>query len=299
MDKLISALTRLYFLERQQWYSPKSGDHGEASYATDEQSVPPVVASSLAGEQSVSLELIGPNSTVRTMAAIFEKAGDWEDVARLYQAIQDELELPAPAISVSGHGGYTLWFSLTKAIPAPIATAFLEALRRKYLAEMPLSSVAFHPDTEGPNRLPLAPALDETTGKWSAFIDPSMGGMFVDEPGLEMAPNLGRQADMLDRLESIKQADLERATGVLLASDNADSSGSAEHVESGRNDDDKQSTKRRPASKLLGGSKYYADPRDFLLAVMNDPSASAKQRIKAAKALLPYVSEAGSEQNLE
>lgn len=299
MDKLIAVLKRLYFLEEQQCYRRKSGDHAEQICSAEGESVPAIVAGILTGDQSVSLELVGPNGMVRAMAASFEKAGDWEDVARLYQAIQDELDLPAPAISISGHGGYTLWFSLTEAISAPLATAFLEALRLKYLAEMPLSSLTFHPDAKGPNLLPLAPALDETTGKWSAFIDPSMGGMFVDEPGLEMAPNMGRQADMLERLESIKPADLMRATEVMQASDNADSNEPEALPAVDGSDSSKQLPGLRPACQSLASGKYYTDPRDFLLAVMNDPSASAKKRIKAANALLPYVSETGSEQNLE
>lgn len=287
MDKLIAALKRLYFLESQQWYRRDSGDHAEPICAAEGESVPAIVADSLAGEQGVALGLVGTDGMVRTMAASFGKAGDWEDVARLYQAIQDDLELPVPAISISGHGGYTLWFSLTEAVAAPLATAFLEALRRKYLAEIPLSRLTFLPAAKGANLLPLAPALDERSGKWSAFIDPSMGSMFVDEPGLEMAPNMGRQADMLDRLESIKPAELVRAQGVLQASDNAGSSVPAEHPVSRGSDGDKQPTKLRPAGKSPGSGKYYTDPRDFLLAVMNDPSATTKQRIKAAKALLP------------
>lgn len=43
----------------------------------------------------------------------------------------------------------------------------------------------------------------------------------------------------------------------------------------------------RPRSRLSVGGNF-SDPKSFLLAVMNDPSASASQRIKAAKALLPY-----------
>lgn len=299
MDKLIAALKRLYFLDGQQWCLDKSGEHAEPVCGAEGALVTTIIAGALAGNQSISLELIGPNGMVRAMAASFVKAGDWENVAKLYQAIQDDLELPAPAISISGHGGYTLWFSLTEATAAPLATAFLEALRRKYLAEMPLSSLTFHPEAKGPNLLPLAPALDETTGKWSAFIDPSMGSMFVDEPGLEMAPNMDRQADMLGRLKSIKPADLERAMELLQASDNADSSSPEERPASEGSDDDRQLTKLRPAGESLGNGKYYTDPRNFLLAIMNDPSASAKQRIRAAKALLPYVQGSGPEQNAE
>lgn len=38
-----------------------------------------------------------------------------------------------------------------------------------------------------------------------------MGSMFVDEPGLGMAPNMDRQADLLVGLKSINTSDFERA----------------------------------------------------------------------------------------
>ena len=299
MDKLIAALKRLYFLEGQQWYRRKSVNHAEPLVASEGESVPAIVTNSLAGEQGVALGLVGPDGMVRAMAASFEKAADWQEVGKLYQAIQDDLELPAPAISISGHGGYTLWFSLTEAVAASLAAAFLEALRLKYLAEMPLSRLAYLPAAKGPNLLPLVPALDETTGKWSAFIDPSMGSMFVDEPGLEMAPNMDRQADMLGRLKSIKPADLERAMEAMQASDNAASSRPEAQPASAASIGNKQPAKQGASCTALVSGNYYNDPRKFLLAVMNDPSASTRQRIKAAKALLPYVSAIGPEQDIE
>jgi len=299
MDKLIAALKRLYFLEGQQWYRHKSGDHAEPIVASEGESIPAIVTNSLAGEQGVALGLVGPDGMVRSMAASFEKAADWEEVAKLYQAIQDDLELPAPAISISGHGGYTLWFSLTEAVAAPLVAAFLEALRLKYLAEMPLSRLTFLPAAKGPNLLRLVPALDETTGKWSAFIDPSMGGMFIDEPGLEMAPNMDRQADMLGRLESIKPPELLRAVEVMQTSDNADGIGTEAQPTPGASIGDKQPARQGATSTGLASGKYYTDPRKFLLAVMNDASAGTRQRIKAAKALLPYASEIVPERNIE
>ncbi len=40
------------------------------------------------------------------------------------------------------------------------------------------------------------------------------------------------------------------------------------------------------AGLAVGGG--FVDPKSFLLAVMNDPGATAEHRIEAAKALLPY-----------
>ncbi|HJV91893.1 MAG TPA: hypothetical protein VJ572_00385, partial [Azonexus sp.] len=130
----------------------------------------------------------------------------------------------------------------------------------------------------------LLPAQHEATGKWSAFIDPSLGAMFIDEPGLEMAPNMDRQAEILAAAKSIAAAEFQRALK-RLETPAAPDSGPAEQgadqpAEAAR-------AAGRPHSPLNVGS-YYSDPKSFLLAVMNDPSASAGQRIKAAKALLPY-----------
>ena len=43
-----------------------------------------------------------------------------------------------------------------------------------------------------------------------------------------------------------------------------------------------------PASDRLQTGGGFADPKAFLLAVMNDPTVAATHRIAAAQALLPY-----------
>lgn len=251
MNDLIAQLQRLYFLPGQK---------------------------SLAGDAGAALDLVGTDGQVRTMAVSFTRAADWEHVSKLYRGVQEDLDLPAPAISVAGKAGYQVWFSLADSVPLEQARAFLKALHLKYLADIPPAKLDFHPDVGEPastehKLLPQVPALIPETGKWSAFIDPSMGAMFSDEPWLEMAPNLEKQADLLAGFESIKAGDFERAMNGLL-----------QQVEP---DADAVAASSRTGSKLNVGS-HFSDPKSFLLAVMNDPSASAKQRIKAAKALLPY-----------
>lgn len=48
-------------------------------------------------------------------------------------------------------------------------------------------------------------------------------------------------------------------------------------------------------------SKMYSDPKDFLLAVMNDASEELKIRVEAAKVVMPYlhgkIGESGKKQN--
>lgn len=248
MDRLTSELRRLYFLPGQ----PRPGEGLPAA-----------------------IDLVGTDNRARTLVIDFLKAGDWEAAAAFCQGVQEDLELPAPAVSVSGKAGFRVWFSLAEAVPADEARSFLEALGQRYLADLPPGHALLHPATSATaQRLDLVPSLDSATGKWSAFIDPAMGSMFAQESGLEMAPNPDRQADLLARFESIEAAAFRRALDLLLVP--AEPAGSPTN---------------RPASRAtapLGVGGGFADPKDFLLAVMNDPAASASDRIEAAKALLPY-----------
>lgn len=283
MNKLITELQRLYFLTDQQWHSQQLDDGSDASYPAEGALTPAIVASSLGGENTVALQLLSANGKVRAMVINFKKPSDWQQVGNLYQAVQDELDLPAPAISVSGRKGYTVWFSLAEPVPLAQARDFLDALRRKYLADITLPNLQLRPDS-AQALTTLAPALNAATGKWSAFIDPSMGAMFVDDSGLEMAPNMDRQADVLAGLKSIKAGDLQRAIGVLQTA--AESASKPDPVPTGGLEIQRNEGAKRPG--MLGVGTDYGDPKSFLLAVMNDPSASPRQRIRAAKALLPY-----------
>lgn len=293
MNRLIAELQRLYFLRDQPWRTRKSGDGGGPAHSAEGVATPEIVAQSLAGEASAVLDLVGANGRARAMAVDFARAADWEQAARLYRGVQEDLDLPAPAVSVSGSDGYRLWFSLAEPVPVAQASGFLHALHRQYLADIPLAHLQFHPDAGGPastaeRLLDLAPALHKATGKWSAFVDPALGSMFIEEPWLDMAPNLDKQADMLAGCASMQTGDLLRALDILQP--HAEPAGSpaerAARVPSeGAGQPGVQAG--RPRAKLDVGS-HFSDPQSFLLAVMNDPSASAGQRIKAAKALLPY-----------
>ena len=296
MNKLISALQRLYFLQDQQWHSQSLNDGGDLAYAAEGPLTPAIVTKSLAGELTVALNLVSPAGMARAMVVSFARATDWEQVANLYQAVQDELDLPAPAVSVSGRKGYSLWFSLAEALPLAQIQAFLAALRLKYLADIPLAHLELQPDALAIKT--LAPARHNTTGKWSAFIDPSMGSMFIVEPGLEMAPILDRQAGMLAGLKSIKAANFQSALSILQAPSELDGEPALTLAEAAA----RLPTKVSRPPDLADGYRYsklgegntYADPRDFLLAVMNDSSVGVKQRIKAAKALLsPWTCSGG------
>ena len=297
MNKLISELQRLYFLHDQQWHSQRSDDSGKPSYPSEGRLTPDILASSLAGGGSLGLDLIGPDGSARAMVVNFAKPADWEQVANLYERVQDELDLPAPALSVSGRQGYRLWFSLDQPVPAGQAGDFLDALCRKYLADIPETNLQCRPAavTAGAGDqglVKLVPALHTATGKWSAFIDPSLGGMFIDEPGLEIAPNMDSQANILAGLKSIKAAAFQRAISILQKPPEPDAGLAQSSLEGSTNRPDETAGQTshdagRMRATLKVGTNF-SDPKSFLLAVMNDASASARQRIKAAKALLPY-----------
>lgn len=286
MSKLIHELQRLYFLPEQPWYHSAAGDTlNPASEALSDD----ILAATLAGEPAVALNLIGADERVRTLVVRFSCAADWALVSAMYQGLQEDLELPAPAISVSGRTGYRLWLSLAESVPAAQARLFLEGLRARYLADVAPSRFMLLPS--GQCLLSLVPACHGGTGKWSAFIDPSMVAMFADEPGLEMAPNMDRQADLLAGLKSIAADEFGRAMAALEPIDPGGEQ-LAEIVAAWSSDG---APHEAPAVRQGAGlAGNYSDPRGFLLAVMNDPACSIDQRIEAARALLPFFGKTGA-----
>ena len=208
-----------------------------------------------------------PSGGQQALGLAFTRAADWHKVAELCRAVQEELELPAPAVSIDGEG-YQLWFSLAEAVAADETACFLDGLQHRYLADLA--------DSRLRRGLPSQPPPCQLPGddRWAAFIDPGMGSMFVSEPWLEMAPNRNQQADLLTAFKSIRAADLAHALSLLQPANLA------------------QQPAVPPEAATLPTSGTFTSPKQFLLAVMNDPRASAEQRLQAAKALLPYFEKA-------
>ena len=278
MQKLIAELQRLYFHETQ-LASGQKIDQGEPAACASSRTPllglsPELLAESLRGECSLAIELLSTAQSVRAMVLSLEHVSDWESVGEIFHGVQHDLDLPAPAISVSGHKGYSVWFSLADLLPVAEAKSFLTALCEQYLPDISETKIALYPG-DSISLVSLVPAFQPTSGKWSAFIDPNMGSMFLDEPGLEMAPNMDRQAEMLTGLRPIKAIEFQRAMARLLTL-RADQAGQIE------------TRAKLPAAFHQGLSveQNYQDPKSFLLAVMNDPTVSIEQRIEAAKALL-------------
>ena len=187
MQKLIDELTRLYL--------PSGFASADA------------LRRQFAGEAAEPIALTGPDGTTRAAVIDFrtQQGGDpaqhWSDLCLLANAVQTELGLPAPAVSISGSDGYRLWMSLATPTPVGLVRQFLELLRDRYCPGLALE--------DAPAALP--PCIDTHTGKWAAFIHPDLGASFADESGLEMAPPLAAQAALLDGLYSIGAAQLQEA----------------------------------------------------------------------------------------
>lgn len=217
--------------------------------------------------------LIDSGGRVRAMVLELARPADWAALSKVWQGVQTDLELPAPAIAVSGQDGFQLWFSLAEPVFSSRAMAFLEALRVRYLGDIKAQRVGWMPavDTASPLQARHArpvPALQANSGHWSAFVAPDLAPVFADEPWLDIPPSPEGQADLLSRLRSIPLADFQRALERLGPA------AMPGHFQQ--------------ASGPTGLAGAGLDPKRFLLGVMNDDTVALALRIDAAKALLPY-----------
>jgi hypothetical protein len=217
----------------------------------------------------------------RTLFLEIVRNADWEALARLLAGIQDELQLPLPALSVNASGGYRAWFSLSDAVSASDGLAFLDGLRRRYLGDLPAGRVI----AEFPQgALPELPCPDAENERWSAFIDPGMGAMFRDEPGLDIPPGRDRQADLLVGVRSLAAADFRRALNELGLPPVAAVTPTALPATARAGDAGQHPAPAQAVWQNVGTA--YTQPQAFLLAVMNDPSASPEHRLRAAEILM-------------
>ncbi len=195
MQKLISELTRLY--------CPSGA------------LAPAVLAQNLLGQTTLPLSLVtagGQTSAIVIPFGSMAEGGDtrhWSLLCEVANALQVQLGLPAPAVSISGTDGYKLWLSLASPVPVCLAQQFLERLHAAYFPDLPLA-----PDTaSAPVELP--PCLHHASGKWAAFIHPGLGASFAGEAGLEMAPPFAGQSALLEGLHSITPAQFAHAMAQL------------------------------------------------------------------------------------
>lgn len=191
---------------------------------------------------------------VRALVLELARPADWDTLGQVWRGVQAELQLPAPAIAVSGTDGMQLWFSLQQPVSTTRAADFLARLQARYLPGIAPGRIGAR------TQPPTVPMQHAATGNWSAFVAPDLAPVFVDTPWLDIAPGVEGQADLLARLESIKPAAFDAAMQAL-----------------------------QPAATPVPAAPTPAahdEPRQFLLRVMNDDRVDLALRIEAAKALL-------------
>jgi len=125
------------------------------------------------------------------------EAAHWERLCVVANALQAQLGLPAPAVSIDGATGYGLWLSLDSPVPALLRQQFMELLCAEYCPEMSVAPDAVSMPAARP------PCLHPASGKWAAFIHPGMGAAFADEPGLDVQPTEAGQLAFVEALQSI------------------------------------------------------------------------------------------------
>lgn len=215
------------------------------------------------------LRLYGTDGTAppqRALVLEVARPADWAAVGAVWQGVQTELDLPAPAIAVNGQDGYQLWFSLVEPLPSTDGLAFLRGLQLHYLTEVDPERVTCWPDPGGTRAWPATPRLLPDGEHWSAFVAPDLAPIFSTDPWLDFPPGDDAQADTLIGLRCMAAADFRVALHQLTR---LTSSGPA--IAPARATDD-----------------AALSARDFLRGVMRDPCVPLALRIDAAKALLPF-----------
>lgn len=229
--------------------------------------------------------LVDAQGRVRALVLELTRPADWALLSKVWRGVQSDLELPAPAIAVSGTDGFQLWFSLAQPVGVAQAQAFLALLCRYFLPDVAGRRLRLLPvaDAAAPQQVLHAqqvPARQAQGNNWSAFVAPDLAPVFAETPWLDTPPSDDGQADLLSRLTSIKPPAWEAALAQLQSAvPQAGAARDASSSEAGH----------VPATPLAAAGSL--DAKRFLLRVMNDDSVALALRIEAAKALLPYADE--------
>lgn len=204
----------------------------------------------------------GPTARQRALVLEVARPADWPTVGAIWQGVQNDLGLPAPAIAVNGKDGYQLWFSLASGLSDHEGQAFLDGLAKRYPPSSAAPTVSCWRGDTGDWAVP--PAAQSTDERWSAFVAPDLAPIFAADPWLDFLPSTDAQADILLGLKSMSPSECLAAIA-QLAPQGTDS-----------------------ALAQSAGQPGTASAQAFLRHVMNDPDTPLALRIEAAKALLPY-----------
>ncbi|OYV00365.1 MAG: hypothetical protein CFE45_09430, partial [Burkholderiales bacterium PBB5] len=215
------------------------------------------------------------NSPVRAGVLGLSRPADWDRLRQVWQAVQQDLGLPAPAIAINGLDGLQLWFALAEPVPAAQAHGFLHGLRQQHLGDVPDSRVQIHPaagQADSTWATEALPGRQVRPGQWSAFVAPDLAPVFAAQAGAGLAQAQGAApVPTPTQARHTGASGAYAATGDIATAPNDDGTGS----DPGAGD---------------AAAPARADARRFLLAVMNDTAVDLALRIEAAKALLAHGS---------
>lgn len=222
--------------------------------------------------------LLTADGRVRALVLALGRPADWDTLSQVWRGVQTELELPAPAIAVSGVDSFQLWFSLAQPVSVAQAGAFLQALRLRYLPAVAVGRITLFPQLEGGvvRHAGPVPTVQACSGHWSAFVAPDLASIFADEPWLDVRPSPEAQASVLARLLCIKPAAWEQACARLQPADTAGPPALTTDL----------APVLSPVLAAPLASGLDLEPRRFLQDVLNDTGVALALRIEAAKALL-------------
>jgi hypothetical protein len=239
--------------------------------------------------------LIDAQSQVRAMVLTLAQPAEWAALSAVWQGVQADLALPAPAIAVDGSQGYQLWFSLAEPVSALQAHAFVAALQARYLGHIAPARIGLWPGVDGggdalasstaatPAWPAALPGQAVQAEQWSAFLAPDLAPMFADTPWLDIPPSPDGQADLLAGLRCIQHAAWQSAWGQLQPAPEEAATAPSSMVLAGG-----PASAWQPACVPQARAGSQQSPRHFLTEVMNDPGVPLALRVEAAKALLPY-----------
>jgi hypothetical protein len=207
MQRLIAELHRLFPLP--------AAAQPEAT-AAEAASVAASLQRQLAGDGWVELQPVDAQGCTRLLGLGFHGVARGQGAAhcaamlRLARWLMEELGLPESAFSVNGRDGFELWLPLAAPVPVGEAYEFVQLLQSLQLPELQplrLWPAAPQPASAGEGGLRLPPGRHADTGLWSVFISPGLAPSFEEEAGIDIAPNLDKQAELLSRLQPIAPAD--------------------------------------------------------------------------------------------
>jgi hypothetical protein len=243
-------------------------------------------------------DLLDEQGCTRALVLELAAPADWDLLRTVWQGVQADLGLPAPAIAVSGADGIQLWFTAPAPVPAADAQRWLEALCRRYLPGVkaqrlrlfPRGDAAAADGAAGVHAEPV-PTAQPDGEKWSAFVAPDLVALFTDTPWLDSEPGEDGQGALLERIGVMRPGWFEAGLGRDAAGGEATEGAASQSSLASPLSPSAPSADERAGATAGAGWRHEAAL--FLQRVMNDETASLAVRVEAARVLLHAPGEPG------